>query len=226
MRATFLPPTKPASATTCSAPAWAGRFDNKTIFFFNYEGLRNNGETTTFENVPTQAEAKGDFSSNKTVIREPAAAARSLPGQHHSRIALRSDRRATRRVLSRAERCRPSHRKQQLPLKRRHRQSEQNYVTRIDHNFNENNRMYGRLLSNTNSNSVRQFTNGGTMIQRTFSRNLTPTYPARGSTISTTINEFRFTWERRTNINQTAGFGAAGNCGIQGVDPKTFRAWQ
>src|SRR5947199_4603862 len=49
---------------------------NKLLFFYNYEGKRSIEETPLFRNIPTQAEIKGDFSQNRTVIRDPAAAGR------------------------------------------------------------------------------------------------------------------------------------------------------
>ena len=49
---------------------------NKTHFFFNYEGLRRQSEVTQIVNVPTPAEARGDFSASRLVIRDPQAAGR------------------------------------------------------------------------------------------------------------------------------------------------------
>ena len=45
---------------------------DRTFFFANYEGIRNNRQSTILASVPTAAERQGDFSALATVVRDPA----------------------------------------------------------------------------------------------------------------------------------------------------------
>ena len=44
---------------------------NKTFFFYNYEGLREITYVATILGVPTVAETQGNFSADKTVVKDP-----------------------------------------------------------------------------------------------------------------------------------------------------------
>lgn len=44
---------------------------DRTFFFFNYEGIRNNRQSTLLASVPTAAEISGNFSANAAVVRDP-----------------------------------------------------------------------------------------------------------------------------------------------------------
>jgi outer membrane receptor protein involved in Fe transport len=201
---------------------------NKILFFYNYEGRRSTEEDPGFKNIPTQAEVKGDFSANKTVIRDPAAAGRPpfpgniIPAARFDAIG------AQLAALYPAPNVpgRPSGSSNFLaniatvaPIN--------THVTRIDDNINDTNRVYGRLLVNTNSNNVLPVypvrgADDSAHFQPQSYYNVTGTYFHNFS--PTTINEVRSTWEKRKNINQTAGVGTgfAGKLGIPGVDPNSF----
>ena len=201
---------------------------NKTMFFYNYEGLRNKSETPTFKNIPTTDEVKGDFSANKTVIRDPSTAARNpfpgniIPVSRFDSIGARLA------ALYPAPNVagRPSGSSNFLsniatvtPIN--------THIARVDHNFNDNNRMYGRFLANTNSNSVLPVypvvgADDSAHFQPQSYFNVSGTYFHNFS--PNTIDEVRSTWEKRKNINETAGVGTgfAGKLGIPGVDPNDF----
>ncbi len=201
---------------------------DKTHFFFNYEGLRRTNGGTVIEGLPTVAETKGDFSENPTVIRDPAAAGRPpFPGNiiPASRLdpvgakiaafypAPNIPNRPSGNSNYRVNTAEPN--------------PSDNYVGRIDHVFSDKDRMYARALIGS-SNILDQHiwpTNGVDPVERfqyntyqnisgTYFRNLAPT----------TINEFRFTYDRRTFHNLTGGAhtGLNGQIGLAGVNPDDF----
>ncbi len=54
-------------------------YRNKTHFFFNYEGFRQNAATAVLLNVPTRAEDAGDFSADSYKVINPATG-QQFPG--------------------------------------------------------------------------------------------------------------------------------------------------
>ncbi|MBS1827127.1 MAG: TonB-dependent receptor [Acidobacteria bacterium] len=201
---------------------------NKTMFFYNFEGKRSTEEAPLYQNVPTAAEVKGDFSQNRTVVRDPAAANRP-PFPNNVIPASRLDPIGAQlaalypvpNVEGRASGSQNFYAAQRTltPIN--------THITRVDHNFSESNRVYGRFLANLNSNTVEPIypVRGADNVGRfqpqsyynatgTWFHNFTPTL----------INEVRGTFDRRTNINARAGVGTgfAGKLGIPGVDPTDF----
>lgn len=101
------------------------------------------------------------------------------------------------------------------------------YVGRIDHVLSEKDRMYARALIG-NGNTINEPvwpTKGVDPVERlqyTTYQNISGTWFHILS--PTTINEFRFTYDRRTFDNLTGGAhsGINGQIGLQGVDPDYF----
>ena len=201
---------------------------NRTHFFYSYEGRRSKDANPVFQNLPTAAEVRGDFSQNSTVIRDPAAAGRTpfpgnlippsrfdpagaalaafypapnVPGRGSGNANFLANRVTTNPVNT--------------------------HVTRIDHVFNERDRLYGRLLFNKSRTEVLPIyaqvgADDGNRVGRgryynasgTWFHNLTPV----------TINELRFTFDNRLNTNENAGLGTgiAGKLGLPGTDETGF----
>ena len=73
MRETSLPRPNLCCATTSSWRSLGGPIKkDRTFFFANYEGIRNNRQSTILASVPTAAERQGDFSALSAVLRDPA----------------------------------------------------------------------------------------------------------------------------------------------------------
>ncbi len=182
---------------------------DKTHFFFNYEGRRDIRGTTLIHNVPTPAEKLGDFSGNTNIVRDPETSNRApFPG---NRIPVsRFDPIGAKLVsfypnpnvegrASGANNFRANSRTTDPP---------NNYVTRIDHTINANNRVYGRLLASHGGQTdfptwevaavdpfhrrrQNKFYNGS----GTWFRNIRPTL----------INEFRYNYDWRHFVNLFSG---------------------
>ncbi|MBI4904494.1 MAG: TonB-dependent receptor [Acidobacteria bacterium] len=201
---------------------------NRTFFFYSFEGKRSTEESPLFRNIPTQAEGKGDFSQNRTVIRDPAAAGRApFPGNiiPTSRFDPVGAQLAAFYPAPNVE-GRASGSNNFYALQR-NRTPINTHITRIDQNFSENNRVYGRFLANTNSSSFDQIypvlgSDDIARFQPQTYYNVTSTWFHNFA--PTLINEVRGTYDYRTNENRRAGVGTgiAGNLGIPGVDPTDF----
>lgn len=199
---------------------------DKTHFFFNYEGLRNKQQFTRLANVPTRAETLGDFSQTGRTVRDPLTNA-PFPGNiiptsrldpvganlaalfPEPNVAGRPSRSNNFRALQ--EQDQPSN----------------NYVTRVDHIFGTNDRIYGRLLASTSSNdrgpifptpgidSFHQLLDTSYVnASGTWFHNFSPTW----------INEFRFSWVRRVAPQWHGGLdsGMVEKIGLKGTNPDLF----
>lgn len=203
-------------------------FKNKTLFFYSYEGKRSNEQSPLFQNIPTQEEIKGDFSQNRTVIRDPAAAGRPpfpgniIPASRFDPVGAKlAAFYPIPNVAGRASGSNNFYAVQNL------RTPNNTHIVRVDQNFSEKDRMYGRLLANSNSNTVDPIypVQGADSIGRfqpQYYYNLTGTWFHNIS--PTLINEVRSTFDKRKNINARAGVGTgvAGQLGIPGVDGTDF----
>jgi hypothetical protein len=180
---------------------------DKTYFFFNYEGLRSIVSTTQVLNVPTLAEDGGDFSADSykvidpttglqfpgniipTTSQDPVGAklaalypAPNVPGAPSGKANFIANDPTTTRTNT--------------------------YVARVDHNFSEKDRIFGRFLADP----------GRVVIASIFPTpgidpfgNLNNTYYYNGSATwdhnfsPTLINELRATYSQRENVNISAG---------------------
>ncbi len=120
---------------------------DRTFFFANYEGIRNNRQSTTLASVPSSAERRGDFSALATAVRDPqtglpyanniipttqldpvgAAVAGLYPDPNVPGARSRNN-----NFLANQPIANPTN----------------TGVLRIDHNFSDKDRIYGRLLAN------------------------------------------------------------------------------
>lgn len=199
---------------------------DKTFFFFNYEGIRNNRQNTLLASVPTAAEIGGNFSANATVVRDPltnqpfagniipanrldpvgAAIAKLYPAPNVDGARSRTNNfRANQPIIN------PSN----------------NFVTRIDHTFSDRDRVYGRLLTNTSSTlNAPVFALAGVDPYHSQSQGSYYSWSAtwQHNLSPTTILESRYSYDRRKNINQSGGtdLGLAKQLGILGTNERFF----
>jgi hypothetical protein len=199
---------------------------DRSFFFFNYEGIRNNRQNTILGNIPTAAELAGDFSANATAVRDPltgapfagniipasrldpvgSAIAQLYPAPNVAGAATRNNNFRVNQSVSNPTNV---------------------YVARLDHTFSERSRVYGRLLaSNGNQTDAPVFPVPGVdpfhvntfnsyySVSATWQYNLTPT----------TIVENRYSYDRRKFINQSGGtgLGLAQRFGIRGTNDRFF----
>jgi outer membrane receptor protein involved in Fe transport len=224
---TFFSATKPIFRYNLFGASLGGPIrKNKTQFFFNYEGRRQTTATTQKLNVPTMAEVQGDFSAdsykvidplNKTPFPgniipisrfDPVGAklaafypAPNVPGALSGKANFLANDPATTPV--------------------------DNYVARIDHIFNDNNRIFGRLLAQTDHTTTASiFPTPGTdsfgNLAHNYYYNASGTWYRNFS--ANIINEARFTYTRRQALAISAGANTAldQQIGLTGVNQAFF----
>lgn len=198
---------------------------NKTYFFFNYEGFRQTASTTQVLNVPTAAEDHGDFSADSYKVIDPATGLQfpgniipttsqdpvgaklaafyptpNVPGAASGKANFIANDPAQTRTNT--------------------------FVARVDHNFSEKDRIFGRFLGDP----------GQVLTASIFPTpgvdpfgNLNNTYYYNGSVTwfhnftPALINELRATYSQRENVNISAGANSNINqqIGLTGVN-ETF----
>lgn len=199
---------------------------DRTFFFFNYEGIRDNRQNTLLANVPTPAEISGNFSANSTVVRDPLTgtpfAGNIIPANRLDPIGdavaklypapnVDSARSRTNNFRANQFVSNPSN----------------SFVTRIDHTFSDRDRIYGRLLTNTSTtDNAPVYSTVGVDPYNSSSRG---SYYSASATWQhnlspTTILETRYSYDRRTFINQTGStdLGLAKQFGIAGTNERFF----
>ncbi|MDQ1468783.1 MAG: hypothetical protein QOJ99_263, partial [Bryobacterales bacterium] len=199
---------------------------NRTQFFFNYEGKRQTTATTQILNVPTVAETSGDFSADAYRITDPLTKA---PFANNVIPASRLD-----SVGAKLAAFYPAPNVPGAPSGKANFRSNlpsrniaDDYVARIDHIFNDNNRIFGRLLaepSHTVTDSI--FPTPGTDSFGVLSHNY---YYNAGATwyhnfSPTLINEARFNYSRRQALSISAGANTDidQSLGLAGINQKFF----
>jgi hypothetical protein len=198
---------------------------DKTHFFFNYEGRRTTSGQTFIHNVPTAAEKIGDFSANSTVIRDPDTAARTpfagnrIPAARFDAVGLKLASFYPDPNVAGQGTGNGNFRGNGSTI-----ENPNNYVTRIDHVFNEKNRVYGRFLAsygNTLDNGA-----WANVAVDPFHRSRTNKYFNGSATWffnfkPTVINEARFNYDWREFINLNSGAYSDLNktIGLSGVRP-------
>ncbi len=201
---------------------------DRTFFFYNYEARRRTLANTVIRNVPATAELTGDFSANRTVIRDPSTAARNpFPGNTIPRSrfdpigAQLAALYPLPNVPGRASGN--SNFNANVPTSTPY----DVHVARVDQNFSERDRMFVRFAASNSASDVE------------------PTYPAPAAddqaastkatyyNVSGTwfhqlsrvwLNEIRITFTRTTSstIPSGGGSGLNGKLGIGEVDATGF----
>ncbi len=200
---------------------------DRTFFFFNYEAIRRKSQNTILASIPTPAEARGDFSGQTTVVRDPATQT-PFPGN----VIPQSQQDPVGRNLAALL---PAPNVPGAPSRTnnyRFNQPVQNptntFVTRIDHNFTTNHRVYGRYLTNswnyTDSGPIfptpgvdsshQRSDNGYHNWSATYLHNFTPTM----------LGELRYQsdWRKFHNYGGGLGLGLAEKIGLRGTNPLYF----
>ncbi len=180
---------------------------NKTQFFFNYEGLRQTVSTAEVLNVPTVAEDGGDFSADSYQVIDPTTG-HQFPGNiiPKPRQDLVGSQIAAFFPAPNVPGA-PSGKANFVANDPAH-TTTNTYVARVDHDFSEKDRIFGRFLANPGqvlTGTV--FPIAGTdpfgNLQNTYYYNGSATWFHNFS--PTLINELRATYSQRENVNISAG---------------------
>ncbi len=200
---------------------------DKTHFFFNYEGRRTKSGSTFIHNVPTAAEKTGDFSANPIVVRDPEAAGRPpFPGNRIPASRLDPIGASIAAAYPDPNVAGATTGNANFRANGQNNDPPNNYVSRVDHAFSDNDRVYGRFLASNGGQTdtpvwgtvpamdpvfrsrKNKFFNGGI----TWFHNFKPAL----------INEFRFNYDWREFINLNSGAYTNFNqqIGLRGVKPE------
>jgi len=209
---------------------------NRTQFFFNYEGKRQTTADTKILNIPTPAETRGDFSADAYKVVDPL---NKTPFANNIIPANRLD-----PVGAKLAAYYPAPNVPGAPSGKANFRANDpaqtvtdDYVGRIDHVFNDNNRVFGRLLAETNhtlTDSI--FPTPGTDSFGNLAHNYY--YNASGtwyhSFSPSMINEARYTYTRRqalaisaganTTLDQSLGLAGVNQAFFPTVSPTGFQA--
>ncbi len=203
---------------------------NKTQFFFNYEGRRQVTDPTLVLNVPNQAEVHGNFSADSFKIIDPSTGAQFQSGGvlnviPQNRLDPVGAKLAALFPTPNVAGATPG--KANFIANDPTNTPVDVYVARIDHTINDNNRIFGRLLAQTDHTQVASvFPVAGTDpfgslqhdyyydVSTTFSHNFTPT----------TINELRYGFVQRQYLYYAAGANTNidSQIGLTGVNQAFF----
>ncbi len=199
---------------------------NKTQFFFNYEGRRQVASTTQVLNVPTLAEDAGNFSADKYVVKDPVTgqpfAGNIIPASRLDPVGSK-----LAQFFPAPNVAGATSGKGNFVANDPANTVVDDYVARVDHTFNDNNRMFVRFLGQPDhtttaailptaaadpfaASSLNHYYN----LSGTYYHNFTPT----------TINEARYTYTNRKAFVISAGVGSSidSQIGLTGVDQTFF----
>ncbi|MGA8594697.1 MAG: TonB-dependent receptor [Bryobacteraceae bacterium] len=199
---------------------------NKTQFFFNYEGRRQVTSTTEVLNVPSAAEVQGNFSADSTKVTDPTTGVQ-FPGNiiPQSRLDAVGAKLAAFYPVPNVAGAQPG--KANFVANDPAYTPVDVYVARIDHTISDKDRIFGRLLAQTDHTTTASiFPVAGT---DSFS-NLTHDYYYNGSGTwfhnfsPTVINEARYTYTRRQYLYISAGANTNidSEIGLTGVNQAYF----
>lgn len=195
---------------------------NKTQFFFNYEGRRQTASTTQVLNVPTAAETRGDFSADSFIVRDPVTkqpfAGNIIPSSRFDPVGAKiaafypaPNVPGTASGKGNFIANDPANTVVDV------------YVARIDHVFNDNNRIFGRFLGQPDHTiTAPLFPVPGTdafgLLQHNYYYNASGTWYHNFS--PSVINEARYTYTRRQALYISAGAHSniAEQIGLTGVN--------
>lgn len=195
---------------------------NKTQFFFNYEGRRQTASTTQVLNVPTAAETRGDFSADSFVVRDPVTkqpfAGNIIPSSRFDAVGAKIAAFYPAPNVPGAASGRGN-----LIANDPANTVVDVYVARIDHVFNDNNRIFGRFLGQPDhTTTAALFPVPGTdafgLLQHNYYYNASATWYHNFS--PSIINEARYTYTRRQALYISAGANSnvAEQIGLTGVN--------
>jgi len=221
----FFALTKPVLRYNLYGLSFSGPvYKNKTHFFFNYEGFRQNQSTAATLNVPTRVEDGGDFSADSYKVINPATGLQfagnkiTNPDPVGLKIAAFYP---TPNVPGAASG------KANFTANVPTQTVTNTYVARIDHSFSDRDRIFGRLLANPGhvitgsifptagtdsygNNNQTYYYNPSATWDHTFSQSL--------------VNEARLTYSQRENVNISAGANTTldSQIGLTGVNANFF----
>jgi outer membrane receptor protein involved in Fe transport len=224
---TFFASTKPVLRYNLFGASLGGPIRrNRTQFFFNYEGKRQTSATTQILNIPTAAETAGNFSADTYKVIDPLS---KSPFANNIIPVSRLD-----PVGAKLAAFYPAPNVPGAPSGKANFRSNlpsqtiaDDYVARIDHLINDNNRIFGRLLaepSHTVTASI--FPTPGTDAFGVLSHNYY--YNAGGTWYHnfspTLINEARFNYSRRQALSIAAGANTTIDqaLGLTGINQSFF----
>lgn len=199
---------------------------DKTFFFFNYEGIRNNRQSTLLANVPTAAEINGDFSGSSTIVKDPITgspfAGNIIPSNRLDPVGAAIAKLYPAPNVDGARSRNNNFRANQLVTN-----PSNVFVTRIDHTFSDRDRIYGRLLTSTgNTNNAPVYSIAGIDPYNNSQDNSYYSWTAtwQHNFSPTTILESRYSFDRRKYINESGGtdLGLAQQFGIKGTNERFF----
>ncbi len=199
---------------------------NKTYFFFNYEGRRQIANTNQLLNVPTLAEDQGNFSADSYVVKNPTTGSpfpkniipTSLLDPVGSKLAL---------FYPAPNVAGAASGKGNFDANDPATTTVNDYVARVDHTFNDNNRMFVRFLGEPQTISTASiFPNkyadpfGG--LNDNYYYNISGTYYHNFT--ANTINEARYTYTLRHAFAYSAGVNSSvdSQIGLTGVNQSFF----
>ncbi len=215
-------------------PKYNGK--DRTFFFFNYQGARRrDGFVSTANSVPRPAEVAGDFSARRDlVLRDPFTTTAAVPGTPFPNNVIPGSRLDP--VGAAVAKLYPAPNLASDPTRiavnnytatGADQLNQDFYLTRWDHAFNSNNRLYVRYMY---AKSIAVSTN---VFPTTFADYRASTqetdnnviYGSYTKTFSPTLfSELRLNIGRRSNFVRAAGTGTGKNkeLGIRGVEEANF----
>ena len=199
---------------------------NRTQFFFNYEGKRQTTADTKTLNIPTPAEIHGDFSADAYKIVDPLNktpfANNIVPANRLDPVGARLAAYYPAPNVTGASSGKANFRAND-PAQT----VTDDYVARIDHVFNDNNHIFGRLLAEANHTQTASiFPTPGTdsfgNLSHNYYYNASATWYHSFS--PSMINEARFTYTRRQALAISAGANSTldQSLGLAGINQAFF----
>ena len=193
---------------------------DKTHFFFNYEGKRQTSSVTETNQVPTAAEAGGNFSADPTIY-DPLT---GLPFAGNIIPTTRFDS-IGKQLIS-------FYPAPNVPGTNLFRASDptkygvNDYVARIDHVFNDNDRMFGRFIGQRDHSLTASIFPGTATLDNYADYYVDDQFSGSATWLHnfrpTLINELRFTytWRQFLDLGIGAGNSLGATLAIPGVNQK------
>lgn len=209
---------------------------NHTFFFFNYEGGRRRTGVTVARTVPRPAEIAGDFSTRTDIkvldpaTRTPSAAAQPFPGNVIPPNRIDPAGKAFAALYPAPNQ--PGDNPARAPSNNFRANTsdpltQDFYTARIDHQFSERDRLYGRISILHGPEGVGAVFPNVMADDRAFTReneNRNFVVNWQHNLRPALINEFRYMFYNRKYVNRGAGAGSGfnGQIKLAGVDPEAI----